>query len=333
MTQQPTRLLDQVRIALRTRRYSPRTERAYVEWIRRYILYHQKRHPRDMAEHEVNAFLSMLATREHVSASTQNQALSAILFLYRDVLGQDLPWLEEVVRAKKPRRIPVVLSRDEVRALIGRLNGISRLMAMLLYGTGMRLMECHHLRIKDVDLERLQITVRGGKGQKDRMTLLPEAAAPDLKRHIESTRQLHLKDLSRNGGWVELPEALHLKYPNAGRTWPWQWVFPATRMYYHRETDQRRRHHRHETVLQRDVQHAIQAAGIAKHAGCHTLRHSFATHLLEDGYDIRTLQELLGHRDLNTTMIYTHVLNRGWAGVRSPMDRLPPAPPRGPSQA
>ncbi len=329
MTQHPPKLLDQVRNALRTRHYSPRTESTYVEWIRRYILYHQKRHPRDMGEHEVNAFLSMLATRDRVSASTQNQALSALLFLYRDVLDQDLPWLEDVVRAKKPRTLPVVLSRDEVRALLAQLHGTSRLMAMLLYGAGLRLMECHRLRVKDVDPQRHQITVRIGKGKKDRTTMLPEIAAGELAGHLESTRQQHAQDLTRNGGWVELPEALHRKYPNAGRTWPWQWVFPATRQYYHRETRQRRRHHRHESVLQRDVHQALRTAGIAKHAGCHTLRHSFATHLLEDGYDIRTLQELLGHRDLNTTMIYTHVLNRGWGGVRSPMDRLDP-PDSGP---
>jgi integron integrase len=321
---QPPRLLDQVSDELRRRNYSPRTEKTYIEWIRRYILFHKKRHPRDMGEPELNAFLSSLATRRRVSPSTQNQALSALLFLYRDVMKIEPPWLEGVTRPKQPRRLPVVLTREEVRAVLQQLKGTSRLMASLLYGSGIRLMECHRLRIKDLDLQRRHLTVRAGKGQKDRTTLLPASLVPGLETHLRKVYAQHATDLTRGAGWVELPGALDLKYPNAGSTWPWQWVFPATRMYINPTTGERRRHHRHETLLQRDVHIALRAAGITKHAGCHTFRHSFATHLLEDGYDIRTLQELLGHRDLNTTMIYTHVVDRGWAAVRSPMDKLDP---------
>lgn len=302
------RLLDRVRDAVRARHYSRRTEKAYVGWIRRYIIFHGKRHPAEMGAPEVTRFLSSLAVQGNVAASTQNQALSALLFLYRDVLEQDLPWLDEVVRAKRPARLPVVLTRGEVQGVISGISGVPRLMALLLYGAGLRLLECARLRVKDIDFGRNQIVVRAGKGDKDRMTMLP------------SVVKGHQLDLQHGAGWVELPSALARKYPNAGREWAWQWVFPATRMYFHRETGQRRRHHLHESVLQRAVKDAIRRAGIPKRATCHTLRHSFATHLLEGGHDIRTVQELLGHRDVSTTMIYTHVLNRGPAGVRSPAD-------------
>jgi integron integrase len=257
-----------------------------------------------------------------VAASTQNQALSALLFLYREVLGEDLPWLDDIVRAKRPARLPVVLSREEVRAVIRRIDGTSRLMALLLYGAGPRLLECARLRVKDVDFGRNQLVLRGGKGDKDRVAPLPSVVAADLARHLEAVKQQHDLDLQRGAGWAELPGALARKYPSAGRDWPWQWVFPATRLYVDRETGQRRRHHLHESVLQRAVKLAVRQAGLPKRATCHTFRHSFATHLLEDGADIRTVQELLGHRDVSTTMIYTHVLNRGPAGVRSPADRM-----------
>lgn len=316
------RLLDRARHALRARHLSRRTETAYVRWIRGFVLFHQKRHPAQMGAAEVTAFLTHLAVERRVSASTQNQALAALLFLYREVLEAPLPLLEGVVRAKRPQRLPTVLSRDEVRAVLGRLTGRPRVMAGLLYGSGLRLMECMRLRIKDVDFDRSEITVREGKGQKDRVTMLPAFLRGDLARIVREGRIVHEQALARGGGWVELPGALAVKYPTAGREWGWQWVFPAARHYRHRETGQMRRHHLHETVLQREVKRAVQAAGIAKPATCHTFRHSFATHLLEDGYDIRTVQELLGHSDVSTTMIYTHVLNRGYGGVRSPGDKL-----------
>ena len=319
----PPRLLDRVRAALRTRHCSPRTEKAYAGWIRRFILFHGKRHPAEMGAEEITRFLSALAIERNVAASTQNQALSALLFLYKEVLEQELPWLGEIVRAKTPVRIPVVLTRDEVQAVIAALDGPVRLAALLLYGAGLRLLEAAQLRVKDVDFARHQITVRAGKGAKDRVTMLPAAVARDLAKHLETVRDLHAADLRAGAGWVELPWALGRKYPNAGREWIWQWVFPATRTYLHRESGQRRRHHLHESVLQRAVREAVRSKGIPKRATCHTFRHSFATHLLEDGADIRTVQELLGHRDVSTTMIYTHVLNRGPAGVLSPADRLP----------
>lgn len=318
----PPRLLDRVRFALRARHYSPRTEEAYVAWIRRYIVFHGKRHPAGMGAPEVTGFLTSLAVEGHVAASTQNQALSALLFLYREVLEVDLPWLDGVVRAKRPERLPVVLTRDEVRAVLDRLDVVPRLMACLLYGAGLRVLECCRLRAQDVDFANNQITVRGGKGDKDRVTMLPAMVKPALVRHLETVRAQHQADLAMGAGWVELPTALHRKYPNAGREWVWQWVFPATRGYRDRLTGQRRRHHLHESVLQRAVKTAIARANIAKRGSPHTLRHSFATHLLEDGHDIRTVQELLGHRDVSTTMIYTHVLNRGPAAVRSPADRM-----------
>ncbi len=275
-----------------------------------------------MGAPEITRFLSSLAVDGKVAASTQNQALSALLFMYREVLELDLPWLDGIVRAKRPQRLPVVLTRDEVRTVLQPLKGVPRLMACLLYGAGLRLLECCELRVQDVDFAANQIVVRSGKGDKDRATMLPAAVKADLARHLGSVQTQHQRDLARGAGWVELPTALNRKYPNAGREWAWQWVFPATRFYVDRGTGQRRRHHLHESVLQRAVKDAVRQAGIPKRAGPHTLRHSFATHLLEDGKDIRTVQELLGHRDVSTTQIYTHVLNRGPAGVRSPLDGM-----------
>ena len=299
-----------------------RTEASYVAWIRRFILFHHTRHPATMGAAEVGHFLSTLALDRHVSASTQNQALAALLFLYRHVLNTPLSSLEHVVRAKRSQHLPVVLTRTEVGGILRHLNGPVRLMAWLMYGAGLRLLECAQLRVKDVDFATNQILVRGGKGDKDRVTVLPATIKSDLANHLERTRRVHERDLRESAGWVALPSALAHKYPNAGREWGWQWVFPATRMYFDRVTGQRRRHHLHESVVQRAVKEAVRRSGIAKSASCHTMRHSFATHLLEDGYDIRTVQELLGHKDVSTTMIYTHVLNRGALGVRSPADRL-----------
>jgi integron integrase len=316
------RLLDQVRDALRVRHYSRRTESAYIGWIRRYILFHGKRHPADLGAAEVSRFLSFLAVEGRVTASTQNQALAALLFLYQAVLGVDLPWLDDLVRARRPQRLPVVLSREEVHAVLMALRGMPRLMVVLLYGSGLRLLECARLRVKDVDFAEHQIVVRAGKGARDRATLLPAAVEPVLHRHLERVRQQHDRDLRIGAGWVEVPHALGRKYPSAGREWAWQWVFPATRIYREPVTGQRRRHHLHETVVQKAVRCAVREAGLSKPASCHTFRHCFATHLLEDGYDIRTVQQLLGHRDVRTTMIYTHVLNRGPAAVRSPLDAL-----------
>ena len=316
------KLLDQVREALRSRHYSRRTESAYCHWVRRFIYFHRLRHPSDMAETEINAFLTHLAIEGKVSASTQNQALSALLFLYEQVLGRELEWLDDVVRARAPRRLPVVLTRDEVRAVIERLDGTPRLVAVLLYGGGLRLLEALQLRAKDVDFGAGEVVVRDGKGGRDRRTMLPRGCREDLARHLALVKSQYESDLASGGGWVELPRALARKYPAAGREWPWQWVFPATRQYLHPTSGERRRHHLHETVMQRAMRTAVLKARIAKPASCHTFRHSFATHLLEDGYDIRTVQELLGHKDVSTTMIYTHVLNRGGRGVVSPADRL-----------
>ena len=315
-------LSERVRAAIRVRHLSPRTEEAYLGWIRRFHAFNRGRDPAKLGAAEASAFLSRLATEGKVSASTQNQALAALLFLYRDVLGQELPWLDDLVRAKRPHRVPVVLTREEVSAVLNGIDGVPRLMATLLYGAGLRLMECCRLRVKDVDFARHQLTIREGKGDKDRHALLPASLVAELGAHLEAWRWAHAQDLERGAGRVELPGALGRKLPGAGRSWPWQWVFPATRTYVDRDTGERRRHHLHETVVQDAVHRAVLAAGLTKRATCHTLRHSFATHLLEDGYDIRTVQELLGHASVETTMIYTHVLNRGPAGVRSPADRL-----------
>jgi integron integrase len=317
----PARLLDRVRGALRARHYSARTEKAYVGWIRRFILFHGKRHPDAMGEPEIGAFLSAIATEARVSASTQNQALAALLFLYQEVLGRRLSWLGGLVHAKRPARLPIVLTRDEVMALLGKLEGVTRIVAGLLYGSGLRLLEALRLRVKDVDLDRREIVVRRGKGQKDRHTVLPAALVELVRSHLQIVKLRHEQDLAVGLGSVELPEALSRKYPSAPREWPWQWVFPAARTYADSRTGEIRRHHLRETVVQREVRRAARAAGLTKPATPHTLRHSFATHLLDSGYDIRTIQELLGHRDVSTTMIYTHVLNRGAAAVRSPLDR------------
>ncbi|MGH7556958.1 MAG: integron integrase [Gemmatimonadota bacterium] len=315
------RLLDQVRAAIRVHGYSRRTEKAYVGWIRRFVRFHGMCHPTRLGEAEVSAFLTHLAVNRKVSASTQNQALSAILFLYRKVLKIELGWLDGLVHARRPARLPVVLTHPEVAAILECLHGTPWLMASLLYGGGLRVLECARLRVKDVDLDRREILVWDGKGRKDRVTLLPESLRTPLQEHLERVRRQHQNDLARGNGSVELPTALERKYPRAPWQWGWQWVFPATRFYRDPVTGRRRRHHLHESVLQKAVKTAVREAGGSKPATCHTLRHSFATHLLEDGYDIRTIQELLGHRDVRTTMIYTHVLNRGGRGVRSPLDR------------
>jgi integron integrase len=315
-------LLDQVRQAIVARHYSPLTERAYVGWIRRYILFHNKRHPLELGQTEITGFLTHLAVRRRVSASTQNQALCALLFLYKIVLEQELPWLDDIVRAKPSQKIPVVLTRREVNLVLEQLHGVVWLTASLLYGSGLRLMECMTLRIKDLNLECGEISVRHGKGAKDRITLIPDRLKRPLISHLRIVGQQHEKDLKEGAGEVALPGALAAKYPQAGREWAWQWVFPATRRYLDETTGQIRRHHLHQSVVQRAVKEAIRRARIPKTATCHTLRHSFATHMLESGYDIRTIQELLGHQDLKTTMIYTHVLNRGGRGVRSPLDSL-----------
>jgi integron integrase len=314
------KLLDIVRQALRVRHYSPRTERAYCHWIRRFILFNDKRHPAKLGAREVQRFLDHLATKLGVSAATQNQALAALVFLYSDVLAMSLEKHVKLVRAQRPERIPVVLTPSEVTGLLAQLRGPPLLMASLLYGAGLRLMECARLRVKDVDFERREIRVRDGKGRKDRLTPLPASIIPQLRAHLCSVERQHREDILAGAGYVELPDALRRKYPSAPREWAWQWVFPATRQYFHPGTGERRRHHLHETVIQRAVRQAALAAELTKRVSCHTLRHSFATHLLEAGYDIRTIQELLGHRDVATTMIYTHVLNRGPLGVRSPLD-------------
>jgi integron integrase len=322
MADKPPRLLDLVRERIRTKHYSLRTEQTYLQWIRRFILFHGKRHPREMGAPEVEAFLSNLATERNVAASTQMQALSALLFLYKEVLGIDLPWLSNLTRARKPRHLPVVLTVDEVKALLARLQGRNSLMAELLYGAGLRLMECVRLRVKDVDFAMGQITVRDGKGFKDRVTMLPASVVEPLKRYLEKVKAIHNDDLQAGFGEVSLPFALARKYPNAGREWGWQYVFPSSHRSIDPYSHKERRHHLDEKVLQRAIKSAVRAAGLVKPASCHTLRHSFATHLLQSGYDIRTVQELLGHKDVSTTMIYTHVLNRGGHGVVSPLDRM-----------
>lgn len=321
-TPRPRKLLDQMRDALRARHMSPRTERAYVRWVVRYARFHGLRHPAELGEEAMIAWLTHLAAERKLARPSQMQALSALNFLYRVVLGRTVSDLRGVLRATTPRRLPVVLSRGEVQRLLAALRGEWRLIGLLLYGAGLRLMECVELRVKDVDPARGEIRVRRGKGDKDRITMLPEAAVALLQEQLARVRTLHARDLASGGGRVRLPGALSRKAPSWAGELGWQWLFPARSRYLEEATGEWRRHHLHETAVQRRVKEAVSRAGITKRASCHTLRHSFATHLLEDGYDIRTVQELLGHTDVSTTMVYTHVLNRGRLGVRSPADRM-----------
>ncbi len=321
-SQSKSPLLQQMQSNMALRQMSPRTIEAYTGWVRRYVRFHHLRHPAEMGKAEVMAFLTWLVERRRVSQSTQGQALAALLFLYRHVLDRPLEQLAALPRGRSPTRLPVVLTQGEVQRVLGRLDGVYRLLGVLLYGGGMRLMEGITLRVKDLDLERREIVIRRGKGAKDRVTVLPAALVDPLRDHLARMRERHQKDLADGAGWVALPGALARKYPNAGRSWPWQWLFPATRRHRDAASGQVRRHHLHESAMQRAMTGAVRASGIGKRASCHTLRHSFATHLLEAGSDIRTVQELLGHRDVTTTMIYTHVLNRGGLGVRSPADGL-----------
>lgn len=319
---QPPRLLDQLRARLRVLHYSIRTEQVYVDWARRFILFHGKRHPRDMGVIEIGAFLTDLAVERNVSASTQNQAKSALLFLYKEILGVDLPWVDDVISAKVAKRLPVVLTEREVRELLMQLSGTNALVASLLYGTGMRILEGLRLRVKDIEFERREILIREGKGNKDRVTVLPENLIEPLRLQMAKVRNLHTEDLDAGYGEVWLPDALEQKYPRAGRAWAWQYVFPSP----NRSVDPRsgvvRRHHLTEQSIQRAMALAARRAAINKPCSPHVLRHSFATHMLQAGYDIRTVQELLGHADVSTTQIYTHVMNRGGRGVLSPFDKL-----------
>jgi len=319
--QQP-KLLDRLREALRSRHYSRRTEQSYCHWVKRFIFFHHVRHPADMAEPEINAFLTHLAIKERVSASTQNQALSALLFLYRHVLSREIGDLGEVIRARRPKWLPVVLTREEVKTVLGHLAGDKRIMASLMYGAGLRLMECLRLRVQDIDFARNEIIVRDGKGAKDRVTMLPESLKATLQEHLRVVKTIHEQDLTDGWGRVQMPHALDRKYPGAPAEWRWQWVFPQENRWRNASTREEGRHHIDESLVQRAVKDAVRSAGIVKRATCHTFRHSFATHVLEAGYDMRTVQELLGHQDVRTTMIYTHVLNRGGKGVRSPADTL-----------
>jgi integron integrase len=320
------KLLDQVRAVSRLKHYSIRTEQAYTDWIRRFIVFHSKRnngvwrHPREMTEAEVSEFLTYLADDQNVAASTQNQALSALLFLYKEVLKQQIGWIDQVDRARKPKRVPVVLSRDEVERIFAHLNGTTKLMAALLYGSGLRLMECVRLRVKDIDFAYAQISVRDAKGGRDRVTMLPVNLVQPLQRHLLKVKTQHDQDIEDGFGTVQLSFALERKYPNANREWAWQYVFPSSRLTHDSRTGKKQRHHLAEGILQLALKGAVRASGVAKPASCHSLRHSFATHLLQNGYDIRTVQELLGHKDVSTTMIYTHVLNKPGLGVKSPLD-------------
>lgn len=318
------RLLDQMREIIRVKHYSIRTEKTYLGWVRQFIRWSGMRHPSDMGAAEIEAFLSMLANQRDVSGSTQNQALAALLFLYKQVLGVDLPWLEGITRAKKPARLPVVLTQAEVAAIIGHNSGTNGLIIKLLYGTGMRLMEALRLRVKDIEFDSNIILVRGGKGDKDRVVPLPASLTQALRDQIAARRKMHDIDLARGMVDVELPHALWKKYPNAPKEWAWQYVFAAADYSADPRTGVIRRHHIHEKTIQRAMRAAVIASGIHKPASCHTLRHSFATHLLEHGTDIRTIQQLLGHSDVSTTMIYTHVINKGAAGTLSPLDRIKP---------
>lgn len=316
----PKKLLDVMRGRIRAKHYSRRTEEAYINWIRRYILFHGKRHPREMGVPEIQDFLTHLAVGKNVAASTQNQAFSAILFLYREVLEIELDGRIDAVRAKTPKRVPTVLTKEEARLVLGQLRGTPLLVASLLYGSGLRAIESVRLRIKDLDFARREITVRAGKGAKDRRTMLPESAIHLLQAHLRTVKQQHQQDLANGYGTVYLPYALAQKYKQAEREWIWQYVFPSSRLSTDPRSGVRQRHHLDESVVRKAVRNAAKTASITKHVTCHTFRHSFATHLLEAGYDIRTVQELLGHEDVSTTMIYTHVLNKGGHGVRSPLD-------------
>ncbi len=316
----PDQLLEQVRDRIRTRHLSYRTEKTYLYWIRRFLGFHQQKHPRELGPQEVTAFLTSLAVNNKVAASTQNQALAAVLFLFRDTMEVELPWLSEVVRAKRPVYLPVVLTRSEVQAVLARLDGTIWLVTSMLYGSGARINECLQLRIKDVDLVRREMVIRNAKGRKDRVTVLPETLVPHLREHLAKVRTLYEQDRAAGKPGVPLPFALRRKYPKAATTWSWQWLFPAKTFCRDPYSGEYCRFHLMPQNIQRAVRGALFAAGIEKPASCHTFRHCFATHLLEDGYDIRTVQELLGHADLKTTMIYTHVLNKGGRGVRSPLD-------------
>ncbi len=328
----PKKLLEQVRDVIRRKQFSIRTETSYIDWIKRFILFHQKRHPREMSEAEVNEFLNYLAREKNVAASTQNQALSALLFLYREVLKQEIGWLEGVERVKKPARLPVVLTKDEVRIVFAHLHGTYRLMAGLLYGSGLRLMECVRLRVKDIDFGYLRITIRDGKGGRDRVTMLPVNLTQPLERHLQKVKAQHEEDVEAGFGRVHLPSALARKSPHSAQEWAWQYVFPSSRLSVDPRSrgaeaaptlgspTLRHRHHMDESALQLAMKNAVRGSRVNKPATCHSLRHSFATHLLENGYDIRTVQELLGHKDVSTTMIYTHVLNKPGMGVKSPLD-------------
>ncbi len=316
------RLLDQVRNRIRCKHYSIRTEQAYIDWIKRYIYFHNKQHPRDLDERHITEFLNHLAVQKKVASSTQNQALCALVFLYREVINKDLAQFKDLVHAKRPSKLPVVFTREETRSILLQLDGVTWIMGQLLYGAGLRVMECVRLRVKDIDFGYKQIVVRDGKGHKDRVTMLPEIVIESLSRHLEKVRKSHEIDLKAGFGTVYLPYALERKYPNANRSWGWQYVFPASRRSIDPRSGIEQRHHLSEVVLQRAIKRAIKACNIVKPGSCHSLRHSFATHLLEAGYDIRTVQELLGHKDVSTTMIYTHVLNKGGKGVQSPSDML-----------
>ena len=315
------RLLEQLRDEIRFRHYSIRTEQAYLGWVKRFILFHGKRHPRDMGAEEVTRFLTHLAVQGNVAASTQNQALNAILFLYREVLKIELAWLDDIHRAKKPARLPVVLTRDEVRTRLAQFDGTQWLIAALLYGAGLRLLEALRLRVKDIDFHYKQLVIRDAKGQKDRVTTLPEKLVEPLRTQLARVRELHRQDLEEGYGQVYLPNALARKYPNADREWAWQYVFPSASRSRDPRSGETRRHHVHESAIQKTVKNAVRKARLIKPASAHTLRHSFATHLLEDGYDIRAVQELLGHQDVSTTMIYTRVLQKSGRAARSPLDR------------
>jgi integron integrase len=317
-----SKLLDEVRNILRTRHYSYRTELSYVYWMKRYFLFNQLKHPAEMGAAEVKRFLTHLAVSQTVSASTQNQALAALLFLYKEVLKIDLPWLGDIPRAKPSQRLPVVLTRDEVQAVLTNLRGTQQLIARLLYGSGLRLLECLRLRVKDVDFAFQQLIVRDGKGSKDRVTVLPASLIEPLQRHLVQVKKRHLLDLDGGLGRVRLPDALARKYPEANTQWGWQYVFPSASLSGDPRSGAIGRHHLGESSVQRAVKRAVELSGIAKPVSCHTFRHSFATHLLESGYDIRTIQELLGHKELSTTMIYTHVMKKGGKGVQSPVDKM-----------